>query len=79
MILIKLFHVTFKAFFTLASSGVVKSLYVGIKMLFRKLINHGWNINNNDKINLWEPLKTLNFQQILFYLLIYFHSLVETK
>ena len=41
MILIKLFHVTFKAFFTLASSGEVKSLYVGIKMLVCKLINHG--------------------------------------
>ena len=61
MILIKLFHVTFKAFFTLTSSGEVKSLYAGIKMLVRKRINHGWNINNNDKINLCEPLKTLNF------------------
>ena len=69
MILIKLFYVTFKAFFTLTSSGEVKSLYAGIKMLVRKLINHGWNINNNDKtVNLWEPLKTLNFQQILFFL-----------
>ena len=49
MILIKLFHVTFKAFFTLTSSGEVKSDevisdYAGIKMLVRKLINHGWNI-----------------------------------
>ena len=41
MILIKLFYVTFKAFFTLTSSGEVKSLYAGIKMLVRKLINHG--------------------------------------
>ena len=42
MILIKLFHVTFKAFFTLTSSGEVKSDdYAGIKMLVRKLINHG--------------------------------------
>ena len=41
MILIKLFYVTLKAFFTLTSSDEVKSLYAGIKMLVRKLINHG--------------------------------------
>ena len=34
MILIKLFHVAFKAFFTLTSSGEVKSLYAGIKSDF---------------------------------------------
>ena len=34
MILIKLFHVTFKAFFTLTSSSEVKTLHAGIKSDF---------------------------------------------
>ena len=46
MILIKLFHVTFKAFFTLTSSGEVKSYMQGLRVIFCKLRTSAYTVPN---------------------------------